>query len=152
MKTVDLQNVIHTAQGENIKLIFGKLYFFVPICIPDAQTQIRFNDSIEDSFTLSFGSWTSKRKTVDTQLEYEIDISSAQKIDSPINLIAVHQTAARISVPNKVNNIAFFDHLDVRKYHVDIDGVRYPRDDVNVDYGLNDYVDQYRDLKTFYKE
>ena len=40
----------------------------------------------------------------------------------------------------------------MRKYQVDIDGVRLPRDDVNVDYGLNDYVDQYRDIKLFYAE
>ena len=40
----------------------------------------------------------------------------------------------------------------MRKYYVDIDGVGYPRDSVNVDYGLNDYVDQYRALKLFYKE
>ena len=38
------------------------------------------------------------------------------------------------------------------KDHVDIDGVRYPRDGVNFDYGINDYVDQYRYLKFFYKE
>ena len=40
----------------------------------------------------------------------------------------------------------------MRKYHVDIDGVRYPRHGVSIDYELNDYVDQYRDLKLFYHE
>ena len=40
----------------------------------------------------------------------------------------------------------------MRKYHVDIDGVRYPRDGVSIDYGLNDYIDQYPDLKLFYHE
>ena len=63
-----------------------------------------------------------------------------------------HQTAVRIGVPNKANNIASSHNLDVRNHHVDIDCVRYPRDDVNIDYGLNVYVDQYRDLKLFYKE
>ena len=101
-----------------------------------------FNDSIKDSFTLSFDSWTSDRKTVDTQLEYQADIGGARNFNSPKYLIAVHLTAARIGVPNKANNVAIFDHLDVRKYHVDINGVRYPRDGVNVGYGLNDYVDQ----------
>ena len=87
-----------------------------------------FNDSIKDSFTLSFDSWSTDRKTVDTQLEYQADIGSAQNINSPKYLTAVHQTAARIGVPNKANNVAISDHLDVRKYHVDIDAVRYPRD------------------------
>ena len=39
----------------------------------------------------------------------------------------------------------------MRNYQADIDGVRYPKNGVNVDYGLNDYVDQYRALKLFYK-
>ena len=114
------------------------------------QTQIKFNDSIKDSFTLSFGSWTSDRKTVDTQLEYQVDIGPAQSYNSPKCLIAVHQTADRIGVPNKGNKVSIFDHLDVRKYHVDIDGVRYPRDGVSIDYGLIDFVDKYRDRKLFY--
>ena len=49
-------------------------------------------------------------------------------------------------------NAAVFDILDLRKHHVYIDGVRYPRDGVNIEYGLNDYFDQYRDLKLFYKK
>ena len=30
--------------------------------------------------------------------------------------------------------------------------VRYPRDEVILDYEKNQYLDQYRDLKMFYKE
>ena len=85
-------------------------------------------------------------------LLYHVDIGSAQKFNSPKYQIAVHQTAARIGVPNKANNVAIFDHLGVRKYRLDIDGARHPRDGVNVDFGFNDYVDQYRDLKSFYKK
>ena len=124
----------------------------MPIFIPDTQTQAMFNDSIEESFAFSFDHWTSDRKTVDTQLEYQIDIGSAQNISSPKYLIAVHQTADRMGVPNKTNNVAISDHLNVRKYHVDIDGVRYPGDGVSIDYGLNDYVDQYCDIKLYYHE
>ena len=110
------------------------------------------NDFIKNCFTLSFDSWSTDSKTVDTQLEYQNDIGSAQNINGPKYLIAVHQTAARIGVPDKTINVAIFDYINVRKYHVDIDGVRCPRDGVNVDYGSNDYVDQYRDIKNFYKE
>ena len=149
MKTVDLQDIIYTTLGDDIKVNFNKVFLFVPIFIPDAQTQTMFNDSIRDSFTLSFDHSTSDRETVDTQLECQVDIGSAQNINSPKYLIAVHQTADRIEVPNKTN---IFDHLNVRKYHVDIDGVRYPRVGVSIDDGLNDYVDQYHDLKIFYHE
>ena len=111
-----------------------------------------FNDSIKNSFTLSFDSWSTDRKTVDTQLEYQVDIGSAQTINSSKYLIVAHQTADRIAVPHKANNVAVFDNLNVRKYHVDFDVVCYPRDGVNIDYELTDYVDQYRDLYLFNKE
>ena len=141
-KTAFLQHNIHTTIGDDIKLNFDKLFLFVPIIIPDASTQIMFNDSIKNSFTLSFDSWSTDRKTVDTQLEYQVDIGSAQTINSSKYLIVAHQTADRIAVPHKANNVAVFDNLNVRKYHVDIDVVCYPREGVNIDYELTDYVDQ----------
>ena len=95
MKTADLQDIVYTTLGDNIKVNFTKLFLFVPRFIPDAQTQAMFNYSIKNSFTLSFDHWTSDRKTVDTQLEYQIDIGSAQNVNSPKYLIAVHQTADR---------------------------------------------------------
>ena len=53
LKTVDLQDIIHTTLSDDVKVNFDKLFLFVPIFISDAQTQIMFNDSIKDSFTLS---------------------------------------------------------------------------------------------------
>ena len=52
----------------------------------------------------------------------------------------------------KQKNVAVFGNLNVRKYHVDIDDIRHPKDCVSTDYTINDYVDQHRDLKLFYKE
>ena len=152
MKAADLQDIVYTTLGDNTKVNFDNIFSFVPIYIPDAQTQIMFIVCIKESFTISFDPWSTDRKTVDTQLDYQVDVGSAQSIISPKYLIAVHQVPARIGVPNKANKVAIFDQLDVRKYHVDIGGVRYPRDGVNVAYGLNDYVDQNRDLKLFYRE
>ena len=151
-KTTDLQDIIYTIPGDNIQVTFDKIFLFVTKFIPGAQTQIMFRDSIKNRFTVSFDSWNTDRKTVDTQLEYQVDMGSAQNINSLKFLIVFHQTAARIGAPSKAEIVAGFDYLNVRKYHVDIDGVRYPRDGVNNDYGLNDYVDQSRDSKLFYKE
>ena len=44
-----------------------------------------------------------------------------------------------------------FDYINVRKYFIEIDGQRYPRDSDLTNYGENDYIDQYRDLKLFYR-
>ena len=114
-KTADLQEIIHTTLANNDTVKIYNLFLYVPIFFPDAETQINFYNSTKSSFTLSFDCWTSGRKTFDAQLEYEIEIGSAQNINSPKYLIVVHQTAARMGVPNKAKNIAVFDNLDVRK-------------------------------------
>ena len=96
-----------------------------------------FFDSINKSVTLSFDSWATDRKTNLTQLKYYVHIGSAQNVYSTKYLIVAHQTA-RIGVPHKTNNIALFDNLNFGKKLVNIDGVRYPRDCVAIDYALND--------------
>ena len=63
----------------------------------------------------SFDSWSTDRKTVDSQLDYQVDIGSAENINSLKYLIVAHQTAARIGVPNRTKNIAIFNNLDVKK-------------------------------------
>ena len=131
---------------------FDNLFLYVPIINPDAEIHILFNDSNRKSFTLSFDSWSTDRQTVDTQLEYQVDNGSAQILNSLKYLLVAHQTAARTGNQNKANNIAIFDNLNVREYHVDIDGVRSLRDGVSIAYASNDYVDQYGDLKLFHKE
>ena len=128
--------------GDDIEVNFDKLFLFVPIFIPDAQTQIMFIDSNKNSFILYFDSWITDGRGFDTQLDYQFDTGSAHFKNSPKYLILTHQTSDRSGVPNKTINIEIFDNVNVGKYRVDIDGVRYPRDGVSVDYESNDYVDQ----------
>ena len=42
--------------------------------------------------------------------------------------------------------------MDIRKYYVEIDGQRYPRDSVLINFEENDYIQQYKDLKLFWNE
>ena len=53
---------------------------------------------------------------------------------------------------NKNNNFVIFDHLNLKKYYVEIDGIRYPRDSVLLNYEQNDYIERYKDLKFFFEE
>ena len=126
LRTADVQDTIYLTLGVDIKLNFDKMFLFVPIIIVDAQTQIMFIVSIKISFTLSIDPCSTDRKTVDTHLEYQVDIGSAQNFNCPKYLIVAHQTAERIGVQNKTKNIAVFDSLIVWKDLVDIDGVGYP--------------------------
>ena len=45
-----------------------------------------------------------------------------------------------------------FDNLDLRKYYIEIDGQRYPRDSYLMNYEQNDYIEQYKEIKLFFKE
>ena len=110
-----------------------------------------FNESIQKNYRIFFDEWYTERR-IATDQRYQVDICSAQSFNSPKYLICAQQTTARADLPNKRTNISVFDHLDVRKYFINIDGVRYPRDGVLTNYNQNDYLDQYEDVKLFYKE
>ena len=131
-KTADLQDFIYTTLGRDITVAIDKFYLYVSTFIPDPATRRTFNDSIKNSLTLSFHSWFTDRKLIETGLEYQLVIAASQDVKPPKKLLAAHQTAARMEVPNKANNIARFDNLDVRKTFVKIDGVRYPKETVSV--------------------
>ena len=104
------------------KVNFEILLLFVTIFIPHAQAQLMFNDSNNNSVTLSFDSRYTAGKIVDTQLKCHVNNGSAQNINSPKCLIVAHQTADRIKAPNKTRKIAVSDILNVRKFHVNIGG------------------------------
>ena len=153
LKTANLQDIIYTtiAAATPINVTINSLYLFVPFLIPTTETQLMFNESIQNNYRIFFDEWYTERRIVTDQI-FQVDIGSAQSINSPKYLICAHQTEARSALPNKRNNISIFDNINVRKYFIEIDGQRYPRDNVLTNYAENDYIDQYRDLKLFYKE
>ena len=152
-KTASLQDIIYTtiAAGTQLDVIIKSLYLYVPFLIPTTETQLMFNESIQNNCRIFFDEWYTERRIVTDQI-FQVDIGSAQSVSSPKYLLCAHQTDVRSALPNKRNNISRFDNINVRKYFIEIDGQRYPRDSALTDYTLNDYVDQYRDLKLFYKE
>ena len=91
-------------------------------------------ESIKNKYTISFDSWCTKREIVKDRLEFQVDIGSAQNIDSLKYLVITHQSADIINAQNKANNLAILDNLDVRKYFFEIDGQRYPNDAISTNY------------------
>ena len=152
-KTANLQDIIYTtiAAATQINVTINSLYLFVPFLIPTTETQLMFNESIQNNYRIFFDEWYTERRIVTDQI-FQVDIGSAQSVNSPKYMICAHQTDPRSALPNKSNNISIFDNINVRKYFIEIDGQRYPRDSVLTNYGENDYIDQYRDLKLFYKK
>ena len=143
LKTNDLQNIVFTTLANDINVTINSLYLFVPILTPNSETQVLFNESIKNNYTLSFDSWYTERKIVTDGGEFQVDIASSQSTNSPKYLIADHQTEARVGTASEANNISIFDHVDVEKYFVEIDGYRYPKEAVLTDFTENDYSDQY---------
>ena len=106
------------------------MFLYVPILIPNTQTQVMFNESIINNYTITFDSWYTEGKISNDGRELQVDIGSAQSNNSPEYLIGVFQTQNRIGVPNKRKKFAIFDTNNVTKYFVKIDGASYPRDGV----------------------
>ena len=154
------QDILYRTLGDNdVNVTINSINLFIPQIIPSPETQVYFNEAISKTFTLSYESWTTDRKPVDTARKFQVDISSASNINSPLYLIAAHQKTQRpdpanpaINLPNNRFNNAIFDDVEVRKYYSEIDGVRFPKNPVMVNFAENNYLEQYRDLQLFYKE
>ena len=154
------QDILYTTLADNnVNVTNISISLFVPQIVPSPETQVIFNEAISKTFTLSYEFWTTDRKPVDTAREFQVDISSASNINSPLYRIAAYQKTQRPDPANPANNLsnnrfknAIFNHVEVRKCYSEIDGIRYPKNPVMVNYGENNYLEQYRDLKSFYKE
>ena len=120
-----------------------------------AETQSMFIESIMNSFSLTYDSWYTDFKVANDGLEFQVDVGSAQNIINPIYLMAAHQSFAKIRVSNKAQNLAVsynIDDTDVRRYFLEIDGQRYPKDSIIINFSENGCLDQYRDRNFFHRE
>ena len=150
-KTNDLQDIIYTSMTDDIDVTIDNLYLYVPNLIPSVETQLMFNEATQNNYKISYDEWFTERRIISDTIT-QLDIGSSQNVQSPIYLIGAHQTKDRIDAPLSTKNIAIFDNLDLRKYYIEIDGQRYPRDSSLMNYEQNDYIEQYKDLKLFFKE
>ena len=100
---------------------------------------------------ISYDQYYTERRVV-SDMAVQQDIGSAQLINSPKFLICCHQTKDRTSALDKKTDIGIFDNLDLRKYHVEIDSIRYPRDSLLMNYEQNEYIEQCNDLKIIFEE
>ena len=150
-KTNDLQDIIYTSMTDDIDVTINSLYLYVPNLIPSVDTQLMFNEATQNNYKISYDEWFTERRIISDTIT-QLDIGSSQNVQSPRYLIGAHQTRDRIDAPLSTKNVAIFGNLDLRKYYIEIDGQRYPRDSSLMNYEQNDYIEQYKDLKLFFKE
>ena len=150
-KTNDLQDIIYTSMTDDINVSINNLYLYVPNLIPSVETQLMFNEATQNNYKISYDEWFTERRIISDTIT-QLDIGSSQNVQNPKYLIGSHQTKDRIDGAISTKNVAIFDNLDLRKYYIEIDGQRYPRDSSLMNYEQNDYIEQYKDLKLFFKE
>ena len=137
--------------ADDINVTINNLYLYVPNLIPSVETQVMFNEATQNNYKTSFDELYTERRIISDTIT-QLDIGTSQHVNSSKYLIGAHQTRIRADTANKNINIAIFDNLNLQKYYVEIDSVRYPRDSVLVNYEQNDYIEPYKDLKLFFKE
>ena len=129
----------------------NSLYLYLPNLIPSVETQLMFNEATQKNFKVTLDEWYTERGIISDSF-VQLDIGSEQNVSSPKYMICAHQTNLRTTTPDKKINIGLFDNLDLRKYYVEIDSQRYPRDSNLITYVENGYSEQFKKLKLFFKK
>ena len=133
LKTNDLQDIIYTSMADDIDATINNLYLFVPNLVPSVETQLMFNEATQNICKISFHEYYTERRVISDMIVQQ-DIGSAQQVNAPKYLIYAHQTKKRTDSTNKNKNNAIFDHLNLQKNYVEIDGRRYHRDSSLINY------------------
>ena len=133
---------------DDINVTIKKLYLYVPNLIPSVETQVMFIEATQNIYKIAYDEWFTERRMISDTIS-QLDVGSSQNVHSPKCLIGAHQTKDGAISYKKV---AIFDNLDLRKYYIEIDGQRYPRDSFLMNYEQNDYIEQYKVLYLFFKE
>ena len=143
--TIDLQNIVSSTlpQATIINVTFNILHLCVRTFISRSETQVNFNESLQNSFTQSFDSWTPDGKVVNIGSDFQLDRRYSVKVNSPKFLKAAHHTHMKTGTANKTIKVSVISHVDMRKCYVESDTNRCPKDSVSIIYATNDYVDQY---------
>ena len=151
LKTNDLQDIIYTSMADDINVTINSLYLYLPNFIPSVETQLMCNEATQNIYKISYDDYYTERRVISDMI-VQHDIGSAQQDNSPKFLISAHRTKDRTSAPDKKINIAIFDNVDLRKNHVKIDSIRYPRDSLLISYEENDHIEQYKNIKFYFKD
>ena len=136
-----MKNEYFTNIATVINVTINSLYLFVPISIPNTETQVLFNESIRNIDKITYDLWYTERKLSTDGNELQIDFGRGQHVNSRDYLIGAFQAEARIGTPYKNNtNTAIFDNVNVRKNYCETDGDSYPKDDVLTNFLENESI------------
>ena len=98
--------------ADDINVTNNNFYLFVPNLIPSVETQLMFNEATQNNYKIAYDEYYTERRII-SDIIVQVDIGSAQQVNSPKYLISAHQMKDRIDTPNKNKNNAIFDHLNI---------------------------------------
>ena len=138
---------------DDINVTIISLYLYVPNLLPNVETQVMFNEAIQNIYKITFDEYYTERRVISETIT-QLDIGSSQKVNSPKFLNGAHQTRTRADTAKKIIKLRFLiiSILILSQYYVEIGSVRYPRDSFLVNYEQNCYSEQYKYLKLFFEE
>ena len=82
------------------------MYLFIPNVITSVGTQLLFKEATQNTYKISYDEYYTERRLV-SDLIVQVDIRSAQQVNSPKYLIYAHQTRDRIDTPDKNKNMLY---------------------------------------------
>ena len=86
--------------ADDIKVTNDNLYLYVPNLIPYVETQVMFNESIQNRYKISYDEYFTERRII-SDMTTQLDNGSSQNVQSPKCLIGAHQTRIRADTANK---------------------------------------------------
>ena len=86
--------------ADDITVTINNLYLFVTNFIPSVETQLKFNESPQNNYKISFDEYYTDRRVIKDMI-VQHDIGSAEQVNAPKNLISAHQIKERIDTANK---------------------------------------------------
>ena len=99
LKRNNLQDIIYTSTGDDINVTINNVYLFVPNLIPSVETQLMFNKAAQNKYKIFYDENYTERRLISDMI-VQVDIGSAQQVNSPNYLICAHQNKERLDSPN----------------------------------------------------
>ena len=91
------------------------------------------------------------QKPVNSNNNWIMEIGTESHTDVPIYVIVGFQSQTRFG-PDQTQNNGIFDTLDVFEASCNIGSVRYPDNEMQIDFDRNKYNESFNEVRRFYKD
>jgi len=144
---------IHRSNNaQNGKVEFTRIAWRFPCVIPSTESKAQLMQIVKEkgSYPLHFSGRSDQHNTISpgvTFFDWRLSITSG--IEKPRYILVGFQTD---KIVTQLQNPAVFDHLNLERAYVQLNGMRYPKYDVGVNFAKNQYSILYKMMDDFKRE